>query len=143
MPKAAFLHREPADVATRCVSNCVSFEIIAVGIAGSRLGHELHSDRQYLMSCERGRTLRTLLLVSDTALAVGALRVALRAVHLAVACVLLRTVDLLLLRVVGWSLPSGGLIANRGKLRTATHLRRHHVLLVLAWLTLRLRGVGA
>lgn len=87
------------------------------------------------------RTLHTLL-IWETTLSVWALRVSLAAVHLAAAGVLLSTVDLLWLGVLAGRLSGGRLVSDRRKLRTA-HLWWHHVLLVLARLTLGLGGVLA
>lgn len=65
------------------------------------------------------------------------------AVHLATAAVLLRTIDLLWLRILARCLAAGGLVSDGRKLRTA-HLWLHHMrLAVLSWLTLGLRGVLA
>lgn len=85
------------------------------------------------------RTLHTLL-IWETTLSVRALRVSLAAVHLAAAGVLLSTVNLLWLGVLAGRLSGGRLVSDRRKLRTA-HLWWHHVLLVLARLTLGLGGV--
>lgn len=86
--------------------------------------------------------MRLTLLVRQSALTVGALRVALCAVHLvAVATVLGRAVDLLRLGVLASGLASGSLVPYWRKLRT-THLRRHHMrLTIVGRLTLGLRRV--
>ena len=81
------------------------------------------------------------LLIRQATLTVWALRVALCAVHLAVAAVLLRAVDLLRLSVLSGGLATGSLVPYWRELRTA-HLRMHHVwLAVLGRLTLGLRRI--
>lgn len=67
-----------------------------------------------------------------------------RAVHLPAAAVLGSTVDLLRLRgVLTRCLGACRLVPNGWQLRTAMHLRRHHVLLVLPLLRRRLAAILA